>query len=749
MRIIRLLRTKMITLSVCCARSVRSHTFHYTIMKSILFLFLVSCHFLAGYSQDDNIYLRQANIDIDNAQNSFQSAVKKMKMDRGVKNLLLRFLSTGSDSLQNVIKSDAGIPDDKKLLALNSHAYFLKAFQVSLQSGDIDEYQVRELRQAYFNMWDAVRNDKPYDEYLKNMGPVRSKLMAIAFKDYPEGNRIKDLTVISYAQNYPERVPTYLAANPAYTFTDSLIFICANRRPSVLVDFLLKPTSETVRDKIIAHPSPLVQTLVKIAPEKNVKNYLPFAVQLMNNELTLADIDKARQSPSEYFKMLVDFETKSLEQIAEGQSPLYRIPSRNFLKQYALQFYVNPMNVYHEQSNAVRFSGLSNLRTQDLYYVLILGDDIMYTSSYLFAYNKLMEPYKKLGSDSLLRFMRYSQARQFVRLAGRYNTLSSFLEMMPRDTLIRLMKFFISDLEQKSDNGIEEVMNVAESFSSMVKDSTLTALVEFEIASNYLRCEQLPNFYGMKLYRILDQMMAAVKASETGEKIEVDERLSSYLRLPIKSLQDKNDQVNELVLFYGDEDGISSYHSFMTSFTDTSLWKIEKNEFWLSITSKKFNPVNIYANLPLSNDEDLDKKAQDTLVKFLRQQNIHPHVIIHRGHSYHLLGSVQYIDSAVFLAILGSCGGYNEIFEVQRRSNEAQVISTKQVGSKLVNEPMIKIINDYFLQRKDIVWTELWELLDKGFKNNAKARTLFQDYVPPNKNIGLQVARIYNEEMGD
>ena len=62
---------------------------------------------------------------------------------------------------------------------------------------------------------------------------------------------------------------------------------------------------------------------------------------------------------------------------------------------------------------------------------------------------------------------------------------------------------------------------------------------------------------------------------------------------------------------------------------------------------------------------------------------------------------------------------------------------------------MIKAINDYFLQKKDIVWTELWQQLDKGFKKNPKAETLFQDYVPPNKNIGLQVARIYNEEVAE
>jgi hypothetical protein len=718
-------------------------------LKSILFSLVLSGSWFSTTAQQDNIYLRQANLEIDNAQSSFLGVMETMKMDRGIKNLLTGFLSTGSDSLQNLVMNDGTIPDERKVLALNSHAYFLKAFQVALVSGDMDEYLVRELRLKYFEMWDCVRNNKPYDHIMKNLGPVRSKMMALAFKDYPQGKRIKDLTIINYALTYPERVPAYLATNPGYDFADSIIFICANRSPSVLVSYLNKPTSEDVTAKITGHPSPLVQVLVRIAPERNVKNHLPFAVQLMNNELTLADIDKARQTPSEYFKLLVDYEMKSLEQISAGQTPLYRIPSRNFLKQSALQFYVTPMNVYHEEKNNIRFSGLSNLRTQDLYYVLILGDDVMYTSSYIFTYNKLMEPYKKLGSDSLLRYMRYSQARQFVRLAGRYNTLSTFLDQMPRDTLLRLMKIFISDLEQKSDNGIEEVMNVAESFSAMVKDSTLAALVDYELSRNYARCEKLPNFYGMKLYRILEDMIAAVKSGESGERVNIDERLAAYLRLPFSSLQDEAGRVNELVLFYGDEDGKSSYQSFLTSFTDTSLWRIEKNEYWLTISSKKLNPVNIYANLPLNNDEDLDKKAQDTLAKFLLQQGIRPHVVIHRGHSYHLAGSVQHIDSSVLLAILGSCGGYNEIFEVQRRSTDAQVISTKQVGSKLVNEPMIKMINDHFLQQKDIVWTELWSQLDKDFKNNVRAKTLFQDYVPPNKNIGLQVARIYNEEMVD
>ncbi len=713
-------------------------------MRKIYLLLLIIYSTCIVASAQENIYLKTAHQDIDYAQTSFLSSVKAMKMDKGVKNLLTRFLTVGTDSIQRLIQNESSISDDKKLLALNSHAYFLKDFQFSLVSGVFEMYHIRDLRLKYLEMWDCVRNDKSYDHIMRNLGPKRSKLLAQAFKDYPQGERIKDLTIVNVALTFPERIPVFLSANPGFHFTDSLIFIWANRRPSILVDYVLHPRDSLLIKKIIGHPSPLVQTLVSIAPEKNIKNYLPFAVQLMNNEMTLADIDKARQTPSAYFKLIVDFEMRCLDEIAAGGVPLYRIPTKLFLKQYALQFYVKQMNSYHEVSNSIRFSGLNNLRPQDLYYVLVLGDDMMYTSSYLYTYKLLMEPFKKLGSDSLLRYMHYTQARQFIRLAGRYNTLDAFLRQMPRDTLIRLMKYFIADLEVKSDNGIEEVMNVAESFSSMVKDSALLALTEGEITRNYKRCEKLHNFYGMKLYRILDEMMEAVKATESGR--DTKGKLSEYLRLPFKQLQDESGRINELVLFYGDEDGISSFSSFMTSFTDTTLWKVDKNEFWYTITSKKLHPIAVYANLPLSEDGDLDRKAQDTLTRYLNQLGVSPHVLIHRGHSYHLQNSVQYVDSMVLLAILGSCGGYNEIFEVQRRSNNAQVISTKQVGSKTVNEPMIKLINDYFLQQKDIVWTELWMHLDKEFKTNANAYALFTDYVPPNKNIGLQVARIYNDE---
>ena len=157
----------------------------------------------------------------------------------------------------------------------------------------------------------------------------------------------------------------------------------------------------------------------------------------------------------------------------------------------------------------------------------------------------------------------------------------------------------------------------------------------------------------------------------------------------------------------------------------------------------KLYPIVIYANLPLNNDEGLDIKAQEALKEYLKAQQITPHILIHRGHSYHLANSLKSVTEATRLAILGSCGGYKEIFDLLENSPSAQVISTKQIGSQQVNEPIIKLINEKLLNQKDLDWSDIWTQLDKQLKSNKLAYDYFQEYVPPYKNISLLVATLY------
>jgi hypothetical protein len=694
--------------------------------------------------------VEDANEKIDRTQAEFVVNASNLRIDPGVRALMTRMLTVETDSIQQVIPAETTTTIEQKVLALHSHLYFLQAAQYAILNAQFEQYHIRDARLKYWDMWERLRHGRPYDDVMQSLGRRRTYLMAQAFREYPDAPRIADLSECRKLVYSPETIIPYLIAHPDFRFADSMIWVLADKVPELLADFMKTPKNKVLESRIRNHPHPLVQAITTLAPERFVRNYLPFAVEFMNKELNIADIDKLRMEPTKYYQKMVDHEMRIMAEEQEGKLSPYRLPLRAYLRQYSVASFINGMNLLHDANDQKdRFSGIEGLRPEDIYMIIVHGGDDFYTSSYIQTYNRLISTWgRRGGTDSLIRYMHYGRVRQFIRLAGRFNTLPDFMKRMPRDTLESAVRRFIYGLESYGDVDMEETMNVSESFTSLIKDPSLSAIVEVEIEKNRQRCEAKPNFYGMKLYGILNEIFIAVRANETGDTSAINSRLSSYLKLPHFNLQSPDSTVYQLVLFYGDGDGKSSFNSFLTNFKDPTQWEIKKNEQWIEVRSKKLHPVVIFANLPLNNDLDLDKKAQDTLLAYLNHQDIHPRMVIHRGHSYHLMASVHRFDSSLKLAILGSCGGYQEIFEVQRRSENAQVIATKQVGSMSVNEPMIRLINEYLLQRRDIDWNKLWKQLDARLKPDKRAHALFEDYIPPHKNIGMFVVKIYqqNEE---
>ena len=101
-----------------------------------------------------------------------------------------------------------------------------------------------------------------------------------------------------------------------------------------------------------------------MSTEPRVNNYLPFAVPIMNGELSYDTINILRAEPTKYFQKVIDEGLKTLNEQASGQNPLYIIPLRAFAKEYAVKFFVNVMNTRHEEANEkVRFGELNQLET--------------------------------------------------------------------------------------------------------------------------------------------------------------------------------------------------------------------------------------------------------------------------------------------------------------------------------------------------------------------------------------------------
>lgn len=712
-----------------------------TIQKIVATLIgaVITC---ASFAQS-NATFRKANNRLNDNQKNFNRLLGRTNMDRNGKAILLRFITVETDSLQKVNdKSDLSPVD--KILAINTLDKFLDTLQTEINNKQYDVNYTRLYIDRFKQLWQAMANKQNIDEVMKPFKARVSSLLSGVFSGYPGADRIKSLAVLKDLESSPEKITGFLSNNNTFPLLDSLIFISGNSRPELLINFYNGTRDEVLRKAINEHKSPIIQTLVSLAGEKELKTYIPFVVQLSKKELTLADIDKTRTQPTTYYQLLVDAEIDNWSKLSGGETPLYAEPTKQYLKTYAIKFYTDIINSLHDESSeAKRYFVLEGLRTQDLYYIITSGETELYTSSYLYIYKKLMSRFSKTNSDSLFKLVNYDQYKKFLLMAGRYNTLSAFMKQMPVDSSIVIIKRMMNHLESNVNNGLEETISIAETFPGIVNDPYLASLITREINNNYIRCRNIPNAYGMKVYSLLQDIYVAVKNTDPADIGKINPALATYFKVKHNTLYEDKGTINQLVLFYGDEDGKSSYASFMTNFSDGAKWTIEKNKSWVNIKSKSLYPVSIYANLPLSEDGSEDIKAQKELLSYLAGQHIESHIMIHRGHSYHLPNSLTYVTPSVKLAILGSCGGYNEIFELLKKSPEAQVISTKQVGSKLVNEPLLKLLNDDMLNQKDLDWAAIWKKLDSQLKSNKNSYEYFQEYVPPYKNISLLTSALY------
>ena len=178
-----------------------------------------------------------------------------------------------------------------------------------------------------------------------------------------------------------------------------------------------------------------------------------------------------------------------------------------------------------------------------------------------------------------------------------------------------------------------------------------------------------------------------------------------------------------------------------------SEWRVTKNKYWTVITSIKGKPITIYANLPI--EEPGDKEAIEKLSEYLDEKDIHPTVFIHRGHSYHVNTTLDNLQATAKIVVLGSCGGYHNLAIVLEKSPEAHIISSKQVGTRFVNEPIIRQLDETLRVGRNVDWVEMWSVLGRKFAGDARNKELFSDYVPPHKNLGAIFIKAYKQIMKD
>lgn len=710
--------------------------------KLVIVIFLISTGLISVAQKKSD--LKKATKRLNNAQSAITKSWIKNQADNSGREILNGFIFQ-TDSLQKVILNDKSLSIGQKIMALNCQCYLYDTLQTEINKKTFNVNLLSESKEGFIPLWQTIRTEKSYDNMLTGFDAKTAGMMAVAFKDYPQAARMRDIATLKNLERTPEKILKFLSTNN-FSLRDSLIFIYGNNLPERLVTFIQESKNIDLVGAIRRHHNPLVQTLVLLATEKDFKTYLPFAAMLTEKRITIPEIITLRSQPSKYFKQIVDLEIANQQKLVEGKPVLYKVPTKLYLQQYAKMFFTDVVNSLHEESDEkARYFVYDDMRPQDLYFVITTGERELYTSSYLYTYKKLMGMFEKNKYDALFDLVKYDQYRKFLSMAGRYNTLTAFLQQMPRQSSAAIIKKLTKSLEADGNIDLEEIIDVAETFPGICTDENLSELTIKELKNNYARCVRSSSVNGMKVYNLLTEIFNVVKDEKAGNKANIPAFFTAYYKVSHQSLREKDGRINQLMLFFGDEDGKSSYASFLSNYSDASQWLIEKNPSWVKISSKKKYPVSIYANVPLSNDGGLDIQAQDELIQFLKDKQVEPRILILRGHSYHLTNSYKYFTPSIRLGLLGSCGGYNEIKDILEKSEQAQVISTKQVGSKQVNDPMLKLINNNLLEEQDLDWVAMWTTMDKQFKENKNIYDYFKEYVPPYKNIALLVTALYNK----
>ncbi|HYK45467.1 MAG TPA: hypothetical protein VEV83_09875, partial [Parafilimonas sp.] len=300
-----------------------------------------------------------------------------------------------------------------------------------------------------------------------------------------------------------------------------------------------------------------------------------------------------------------------------------------------------------------------------------------------------------------------------------------------------LMKAFVNNLDKT--NSLEDAVDVADSYAS-INDKNIHDLILNQVAYNLQQARKTENKKAVDIYKILNTLFLSMDSSN---HIDVAATLGipPVYFMPNKSMRNDSGRIIIQQFFYGDKDGKNVFNAFLNHFSGAN-WKITYANKWVVVSSLKGVPVRIYSNKPLDEEKDLDADAQAALCDYLTSNDLDPSMVIHRGHSYFLPSTLEQLDNSAKLVLLGSCGAYQHLNKVLSICPTAQIISSRQTGSGLINGPMIDIIVEQLREGKDLNWPQLW----KTIGNSVSKHPDFEDYVPPHKNLGAVLIMAYRKQ---
>ncbi len=671
-----------------------------------------------------------------------------------INQLLTRSLVRKTDWLQYQIETDSTLDHRLKVFYLSGLENLLKYFRQNWkQTGDrnVNPLNFSLILDAYENCMKTERQGQSIEYIIYGLPyDVGTNLLNANIFDKNAGYQpARNRLVLKLYQLHPDRVFPILQQYPDVPFADSLLraldkrkfarqfydYAAAANRLGVLI--------RNIQDDIF------IKTISTMAQSRSGQQYFPFLDNIVSGRMTLREIDAAKDDSLLYFRLLVKTQQDYIARAINKDTAFeFKALSRR-LEDKAKADFVNVINGLHNERNLdIRFKSIQQMNAQELYYLAVSSDGSIYTSSFVKGVFPLMMKQSNNRGDSLLMLVNFDKYRKFIKMSAGFNTLDQFLASFPKalaegeeDPANTLMRAFVNRLEQS--DGLEDGVDVADSYASITE--TLKPVADrmlLNIQDNYERNLGTGNPKGIAIYNILGKLFLS---ADSTRNIDLTKELGipPVYEVPFTTLNGDSNRVVVQLFIYGDKDGIGVFPGLISMFNNPN-WKIDQsNKQWVTVSSAKGKPVSLFMNRPLPEETNEDAKAQEALCKYLEEKNLVPTVTINRGHSYNAPYTIDQMSTASKIVFMGSCGGYRMIHDILQKAPDAHIIGTKQIADAPVNNPFLRLIMEKLRTGNDIKWIPFWEELDKIVTDK-----IFEDYVPPHKNLGALFIKAYTKAMG-
>ncbi len=575
------------------------------------------------------------------------------------------------------------------------------------------------------------------------------QINADIFKKNIGYNKSLSILYLKYCGLHPDKVLSTIRPYVNESFADSLITATTLRDPVQVYDYASAVNSPEGQ-LIHRNTNATVKVVASLSQTPNALFYFPFLDNILSKKITIDSIKKyiGDGDKVDYFKLLVKTEIGYNLRLISKDTPIAMMGTnglRDVLQKKAIEDFITPINELHEQTNLnIRMKAIEPLTAEEIYYVLVMGEDDIYTSSYKYAFDRMIQ---KMGptprSDQLLINVNMDYFKKFIKMAANFNQLNTFLNLMPKENSQALMKGFVANLD--NTGSLEDAVDVADSYSS-IKDPGLLKTILQNVKDNEQKSIADGNTKGRIIYGLLKTIFES--ANDPSIDLTNEIGIPSIYSVADSVLADDSGRIIQQVFFYGDADGKKYFPDFVGSFSPKD-WKVTMQKEWVEIKSIRGKKVWIFANRPLDNDTNLDDSAQIHLNRYLYKNDLEPSVVIHRGHSYWLPRTISRMPNTAKIIVLGSCGGYKNLNEILDICPDAHIISTKEIGKGDINKPILNYLNQNLISGDRLVWQDMWYTLSKYFAadTNKDVRDSWDNYIPPYKNLGAIFIKAYNKKI--